>query len=338
MNIQRLEEIHRSYRNLRIAVVGDLCLDRYFEIDPDRRETSIETGLPVHNVARVRCQPGASGTIMNNLAALQVGAIYPAAIIGEDGEGFELKRALGRVPGLRAVWIVESPNRHTFTYSKPLLMHRERAPEELSRLDIKNWSPPPPELQEKISAAVESLVREVDAVIVLDQVDVPETGVITSSVLKTLGRVAAENPDLLIVADSRRGLSGFPKLSFKMNAAELAASLGDAGPVNLSSAREHAARLSVQTGRHVFVTLSEQGMLGAWAGHVEHAPSLPLRGEIDIVGAGDCVTANLACALAAGASLKEALEIAQLAASIVVHQLGTTGAAGVEQMKELLST
>ena len=43
-----------------------------------------------------------------NLAALQVGAIYPAAIIGEDGEGFELKRALGRVPGLRAVWIVES--------------------------------------------------------------------------------------------------------------------------------------------------------------------------------------------------------------------------------------
>ena len=43
-------------------------------IDPARQEISIETGLPVHNIVRVRCQPGAAGTILNNIVALGVGA------------------------------------------------------------------------------------------------------------------------------------------------------------------------------------------------------------------------------------------------------------------------
>ena len=77
-------------------------------------------------------------------------------------------------------------------------------------------------------------------------------------------------------------------------------------------------------------------MLGAHKGAVEVVPTLPVRGEIDIVGAGDAVTANITAALSAGASVREALEIAQIAASIVVHQLGTTGTASAEQMLEVL--
>ena len=61
-----------------------------------------------------------------------------------------------------------------------------------------------------------------------------------------------------------------------------------------------------------------------------------MRGEIDIVGAGDAVTANLTTALAAGASLTEALELANAAASIVIHQLGTTGTASPDQIREIL--
>ena len=71
-------------------------------------------------------------------------------------------------------------------------------------------------------------------------------------------------------------------------------------------------------------------------GQTDHITSLPLRGEIDIVGAGDSVTANLTAALAAGATLREAIELANAAASIVIHQLGTTGTASVEQLHELL--
>ena len=77
-----------------MAVVGDFCLDRYLEIDPEKQEISIETGLAVHNVVNVRNQPGGAGTILNNLVALGVGEIYPVGFSGEDGEGYELRRAL----------------------------------------------------------------------------------------------------------------------------------------------------------------------------------------------------------------------------------------------------
>jgi len=62
-----------------------------------------------------------------------------------------------------------------------------------------------------------------------------------------------------------------------------------------------------------------------------------LRGEIDIVGAGDAVSANLAAAIAAGASLNETLELANAAASVVIHKLGTTGTASVGEIEKLLS-
>src|ERR1041384_5896189 len=84
MNRPRFEEISARYRGLKIALVGDFCLDRYLEIDPSRQEISIETGLPVHNVVRVRAQPGAAGTILNNLAALRIGEIYPIGFAGDD--------------------------------------------------------------------------------------------------------------------------------------------------------------------------------------------------------------------------------------------------------------
>ena len=78
----RFRAITKKYRRLRIAVVGDFCLDRYLEIDPARPERSIETGLPVHNVLNIRGQPGAAGTVLNNLVALGIGTVFPVGFRG----------------------------------------------------------------------------------------------------------------------------------------------------------------------------------------------------------------------------------------------------------------
>ena len=122
-----------------------------------------------------------------------------------------------------------------------------------------------------------------------------------------------------------------------MNAAELTALTAAKSELNVEEIQQTAATLARQNKRNVFVTLSERGIVGASPhGEPTHVPSLPLRGEIDIVGAGDSVTANLAAALAAGATVKESSEIAMAAASIVVHQLGTTGTASVQQIASLL--
>jgi rfaE bifunctional protein kinase chain/domain len=336
MNARQLNEIASRYPKLRLALVGDLCLDRYFEIDPELREISIETNLPVHNVTRVRCQPGGAGTILNNLLALGIGAIYPVAIIGTDGEGYELRKALGKSAAVNQEFLIESSERHTFTYSKPLLLHKAGPPEELNRLDTKNWSPTPDILQGKIIEAIHALAGRVDAIILLDQVDIAETGVVTRTVLEAIRQAAEAHPDLLILADSRRSLRGYPPVALKMNAAELALYFGTSAALSVPEIKEKALSLTALYGKHVFVTMSENGMLGAFRGEVEIVSSLPVRGPIDIVGAGDAVTANLTAALSAGATLKETLEIAQLAASIVVHQLGTTGTAAVRQIEELL--
>jgi sugar/nucleoside kinase (ribokinase family) len=169
-----------------------------------------------------------------------------------------------------------------------------------------------------------------------------------------VGRFAEEQPEKVIVADSRHGFRGFPPVIFKMNTAELgrfSEVRGQSSEVRSqkSEGRGQRAEYSVQelgaaalvlarrNDRPVFVTLAEHGILAASPnGEVEHVKAHRVRGEIDIVGAGDAVTANITAALAAGGSAREAIELANAAASVVIHQLGTTGAAGISQIKKLV--
>jgi rfaE bifunctional protein kinase chain/domain len=339
MSPERFDAITRRYPSLRILLLGDFCLDRYLEIDPARSETSIETGLPVHNVVRIRSQPGGSGTILNNLVALGVGTIHTVGFCGDDGEGYELQRALRSLPTVHSNHFLASPLRRTFTYCKPLLIHPDSPPRELNRLDSKNWDPTPAPIEDHIIQALQSLAPSVDAVIVLDQVDLPDTGVVTRRVRQALGQVAARHPALLILADSRQGLADWPAIGFKMNAAELGTLLGTPPPSSIPDVQTQASQLALRNHQPVFVTLSERGIVGATPNTPAalHIRSLPVHGPIDIVGAGDSVTANLTTALAAGASPSEAMQLAMAAANEVVHQLGTTGTASVTQLRSRLN-
>lgn len=337
MKPERFDEITGRYQGLRLAVVGDFCLDRYLEIDPGKQEISIETGLPVHNVVNVRAQPGGAGTILCNLVALGIGELHAVGFCGEDGEGYELRRALAAMPGVRLDHFVQTSDRRTFTYCKPLVMEAGE-PRELSRLDSKNWTPTPEPLHRALAASVTALAESVDAIILLEQTDLPETGVITRAVREAAREALRYRPGLLVLADSRRGLRDFPPVAFKMNAAELCALLGDTPPLAFDRIAPCAVELARRNGQPVFVTVSENGMIGALPGGVvENVPALPVRGPIDIVGAGDSVTANLTAALSAGATLREAMKLAMAAASVVVHQLGTTGTATPAQIAERVS-
>src|SRR5436309_9264571 len=89
-----LEHILTRLPSVRVGVLGDLFLDRYLDLDGTLTEPSLETGLAAYQVVRVRPSPGAAGTLINNLVALGVGCVYPIAVIGDDGEGYELRRAL----------------------------------------------------------------------------------------------------------------------------------------------------------------------------------------------------------------------------------------------------
>ncbi len=337
MKEDRFTELAGRFSDLRVALVGDFCLDRYLEIDPAQAETSIETGLDVFNVADVRSQPGGCGTILNNLSALGVGTVFPVGFAGEDGEGYELMRALGQVGCVELEHFFQTPERRTFSYTKPMVIEPGKSPRELNRLDFKNWSPTPESVQGRVIESLNALAKRVDAMVLLEQVDEADTGVLAGGVLEALGQLRRDNPDLLILADSRRGLGHFPAVGLKMNREEFAVMTGEAVDMPLADLCAAIGRLATDRGQAVFVSLSEEGIAGAKPGEVsEHMPCLPLRGEIDIVGAGDAVMANLAMGLAAGAEIVEAMEFAMAAASVVVHQLGTTGTANLEEIRPLV--
>src|SRR5437867_6178122 len=118
-----IESILTRLPRLYVGVLGDLFLDRYLDLDTNLTEPSLETGLEAYQVVRVRSYPGAAGTVINNLAALGVGRIVPIALIGDDGEGHELRKALRVLPTVDQMHIIAWPGRRTPTYAKPML-HR----------------------------------------------------------------------------------------------------------------------------------------------------------------------------------------------------------------------
>src|SRR5437762_11091086 len=112
-----LEHILTAIPQRTIGVLGDLFLDRYLDLDPALTEPSIETGLDAYQVVRVRSSPGAAGTVLNNLVALGVGHVCAIAVIGDDGEGYELGQALAQLHGVEARWVHRDPSRRTPTYA-----------------------------------------------------------------------------------------------------------------------------------------------------------------------------------------------------------------------------
>jgi rfaE bifunctional protein kinase chain/domain len=324
-----IERILTALPSRRFGVLGDLFLDRYLDLDAALTEPSIETGLDAYQVVHVRAYPGAAGTVINNLAALGVGAIVPITVIGDDGEGYELLQALRRLPAVHLDHVRARQDRRTPTYTKPMLCTGEAPPRELNRLDIKNRTPLPVAAEDLVLAALERAWPRVDALLVLDQVSEEDCGVVTRRVRERLARLGATAPDKLILVDSRERIGRFQDVTLKPNVAECRRVVGEA--------REEAAAataLAERARRPVFCTCGAAGMWVARPGQeAVRVPAAAVDGPIDTVGAGDSTSAGLACALTSGATLEEAASFANLVASITIRQIGVTGTATPAQVR-----
>jgi len=328
----RLEQILMRIPELTIGVLGDLFLDRYLDLDDILTEPSLETGLDAYQVVNVRSFPGAAGTVINNLVALGVRRVCPIAVIGDDGEGYELRQALRAQQVVATDGVFPWEGRRTPTYTKPML-HRPGLPaRELNRLDIKNRLPLPAAAEDRVLRCLADIWPTVDALIVVDQVSEPDCGVVTARVRERLRELGDAHPNRIILADSRERIGLFRSVWSKPNQAECRRAVGVLGSVE-----ECASELARQAGRPVFCTEGEQGI--RVVDPRQHpplslqVPAFPVTGPIDVVGAGDSTSAAIASALGAGASLAEAAALGNLVASITIQQLGTTGTASPEQIR-----
>lgn len=337
MTPERLRELIARFPSRRIAVIGDFFLDKYLDTDPRIMEGSVETGRSAHQVVRIRRSAGVAGTVVNNLASLGTGTIHTLGAVGDDGEAYDLRRCLVglgcRTEGLLTVDTLMTPQ-----YLKPRDITDPSLRGEHDRYDTKNRSPLSEAVSRRIVEALDTILEQVDAVIVADQVEYDDCGVITQFVREALADRAAAHPQVVFWVDSRTHIHDFRHLIIKPNQFE---AVGFPAPkpedrIELERIEEALPRLAEVSRAPVCVTLGERGM------YVSHpvptlVPGVVLSGPLDSTGAGDSATAGCVLALASAASLPEAALVGNLVASITVQQLAVTGTATPAQLLDRLA-
>lgn len=334
MDEDRLNALLQKFPHIRVLVIGDFFLDKYLIIDRQLREISLETGLEAHQVIAIRTSPGAAGTVTSNLRALGV-QVTVLGIIGDDGQGYELKRGLVE-RGVDIAPLLEVADRFTPTYTKPMVREADGHEHEIERLDIKNRSPLPRHLEDALLERLRALVPQVDGVVIADQVPERNCGVVTDRVRAEIANLALQHADKVFIADSRARIGLFEQVMIKPNTREatLAVHPHWAGEIDLETARQSGAELFRRNQKEVFLTVGAEGILLFTSQGCQHIPAVPVKGEIDIVGAGDSVMAGIVSALCSGATPAEAALLGNVVASITIQQIGTTGTASPEQVRE----
>jgi bifunctional ADP-heptose synthase (sugar kinase/adenylyltransferase) len=330
MDAARLEQIIRKFPECRVAVLGDFFLDKYLDTDPELAQVSVESGKTAHQVVSVRTSAGAAGTIVNNLHALEAGKLYALGIAGDDGEGYELRKCLGRLAcGMEG--LISVPGRFTPTYLKPRNCRAADLSGEHERYDTKNRRPTPVDAQDKVLDYLESVLPQIDAVAVQDQVEAEEeedSGVVTARVRERLAELAVRYPDKIFWADSRARIGAFRSVMIKVNAREAVRQVFPPGTENPDDdvVVRAMAELRRRMGKPVFVTAGGRGM---WTSDPEPAlvRGVAVPEPTDPTGAGDSATSGAVLALCAGADPREAALVANFVASITVQQLAVTGTA-----------
>ncbi|MEG1570295.1 MAG: PfkB family carbohydrate kinase [Clostridia bacterium] len=336
MKRARLLELMKGFPSLRVAVMGDLFLDRWLTVDPALDEPSVETGLTAWQVVESLSCAGAAGTVLNNLSELGIGKLYAIGLLGMDGEGYEVKRALEK-RGVDLSLLVCSEQVVTPAYVKPMFLQKNGTLLEGNRMDIKNRCKTPEALQKALLEKLYEAAEQVDAIVVLDQLADEDTGVVTAMVRKALAELGKTHKELLIYADSRSFIDRFLHVTIKCNNLEAAEMTGLHGgePFCKEEVFEALSALSRQTEKQVFVTCNAHGVAFSEGGKPRILPCVKQPFPIDVCGAGDACTAGMISALCAGGLPSEAAELGNLCAGVTVRKLGTTGTANQQEVLAL---
>jgi D-beta-D-heptose 7-phosphate kinase / D-beta-D-heptose 1-phosphate adenosyltransferase len=310
-----------GFSRLTILVVGDIMLDRYIHGEVDR--ISPEAPVPVIRHAQRYERAGGAANVAMNLAGLGCRAML-AGFWGDDTEKGELK-ALLDCAGVDTVGVVTGSRP---TISKTRIVGRTQ---QLLRLDIEsNETPPDAEMARLMERAV-LLVDKVHAVILSDYAK----GALSRSLCEAVIR-AARSKGIPVLADPKT-----PDLGKYSGATTVCPNLGELATATGIPVHETRALLDAgqrQVAEHdlqfVTVTMSEKGIKVLWPERQYHS-SARAREVFDVSGAGDTVIATLAAALAGGLQVETAVDLANIAAGIVVGKMGTVPIAAHELIAEL---
>ena len=294
-------EILAKLPGMSVLVVGDLCLDRWCTYDPALGEPSRETGLERVAVVKTETTAGAAGTVANNLIDLGTGTVAVLSVIGDDGFGFELTRALG-YRNISTELLVKQSLIPTFTYTK--LINTRTGEEDLPRVDFVSTQAVPSGIEGQLIDNLRGLFAQFDLVIVSDQAETESGGIVTPALRDELIRLRDGHPEKLILVDSRVRITEFRRMILKPNQQEAEAAC-----------------------QRLF---GDPRAFGRLQQHTESPAARRVAQPVDICGAGDSFAAGAGLALAVTGSPVDAARFGNLVASVTIMKKGTGTATPAE--------
>ena len=327
MNSQSvIELLTEKITHLRIAVIGDVMLDRYAY--GEVRRISPEAPVPVTRVKRLTSVLGGAGNVAANLAGLGV-QVYVAGMTGEDDHRRVLEKKL-RELGVDYSGLIASPKRSTITKMRII-----GARQQMLRLDFEEPGDLLPDEEQALLQWLRKHLDEgLDGIVLSDYAKGTCSDRFCQMVI-TQAR-AAHVPVLVDPKGSDwakyRGCD-----LITPNVKEMCEAAGKVVP-NVTPALVELAQQARETFdiRYVVVTRSEKGV--TLVGKDDVITKAATAQEVfDVSGAGDTVASVLLAAISGKLSLADALELSNKAAGIVVSKVGTYPVHKEELLREILA-
>jgi D-beta-D-heptose 7-phosphate kinase/D-beta-D-heptose 1-phosphate adenosyltransferase len=300
-----------GFDGVRGIVLGDVMLDRF--VYGSVKRISPEAPVPIMSIRHHADMPGGAGNVVRNLTALGASCTI-LGVVGDDSWGRSLGEQFRKIPGLRAGLVVDD-SRETTVKTRYVAEGQQ-----ILRADRESLFPLSPDIEQQLLVAYRKAFAEADIVILSDY----GKGVLSETVVRAAIDTAKSAGKQVIVDPKAKTFDRYRGATIlKPNRSELQAAHGS--ECETDQQVEAACRRLMADGacETMVVTRGKDGMSVV----PSHGPPIHLRTTarevFDVSGAGDTVAATLALALAAGADIREACTLANLAAGIVVGKRGT---------------
>jgi D-beta-D-heptose 7-phosphate kinase/D-beta-D-heptose 1-phosphate adenosyltransferase len=320
---KKLRDLVSRFHGRRIAVLGDLMLDRYLWGRIER--ISPEAPVPVVEVDRETSTLGGAGNVAANLSALGARPMLFGAV-GHDDGAQQLLDALA-AKGVESSHIVRDPARPT-TLKTRIVANSQH----VVRFDLESREPLAGESLARLIGGIATDLGACEGLIVSDY----GKGVVIPATLEAALKIARERGFAVSVDPKESHIDHYQGVSL------ITPNQNEAGWVQGKRIRDEPTLMEVGWGlqkrldaRCVLVTRGAEGMsLFERGGRYTHLPTVA-REVFDVTGAGDTVVSVAALALAVGADFPEACTLANHAAGVVIREIGTASCSPAELLASL---
>jgi D-beta-D-heptose 7-phosphate kinase/D-beta-D-heptose 1-phosphate adenosyltransferase len=312
-----MRETLAQFKNARILCSGDIMLDRFIRGSVDR--ISPEAPVPILKYAEETMMLGGAGNVIANLCSLGCAAAF-VGVVGQDREGDLVQSLLEACGSTCDLLRLEASS----TIVKTRFVSDNN---HMLRFDRETVEPLSDDNAAVLLAKIERALPHCDLVLLSDYAK----GLLTDHFVQGVIRLCRQQGKRVMIDPKGRDYAKYRgAFLLKPNRKEL--ELASDAKLNAKSphfiqdvsraAKAVAERVDVE---HVIVTLGDKGMLHVASKGKEEPLHLPTFAKevFDVSGAGDTSFAVLGASLAAGASLSDAMRLANSASGIVVGKFGT---------------